>query len=204
MSHSQWSPLHSNRSYLLWLQSFPHPFHWEQLILDFSNDTFNESNDKTLHRIYHSLGVSWSSVKSFSLGFVTDQWEGKKKPNPEICSFEDGGQLGGGGGMSEFLGLLDLLCAPSLVSAMDGRLLMMDVWSSSSSSSGSTFSPPPHLFFSTSSPCFSSAWRFLFSITAHVTAPLKVNNHWSSVVSQSSYIWLTIRTFLENLKSSIN
>lgn len=90
MSHSQWGPLHSNRSYLLRLPSFPHPFHWEQLILDFSNDTFNESNDKTLHRIYHSLGVSWSSVKSFSLGFETDQWEGKKKKTRNLFFWELG------------------------------------------------------------------------------------------------------------------
>jgi hypothetical protein len=35
---------------------FSHPFHCEQLILFFSNITFNEPNDQTLDRAYHSLG----------------------------------------------------------------------------------------------------------------------------------------------------
>lgn len=84
----RWGPLHPNSSHLLWLRSSPHPFHWEQLILALSNETFNESDDKTLHRVYHSLGVSGSSVKSFSLEL--DQRERK----PVIWSFGSRGQHG--------------------------------------------------------------------------------------------------------------
>lgn len=82
----RWSPLHPYSSYLLWLRSSPRPFHWEQLILALSDETFNESDDKTHRRVDRSLGVSGSSVKSFSLGL--DQ----RKRKQVICSFGSWGQ----------------------------------------------------------------------------------------------------------------